>query len=61
DFTKAIADDINTPLALSYLWGALKVWPASKDIYNLALDFDKFLGLRLDEIKEETSEIPTEI
>ncbi|MCQ2565156.1 MAG: cysteine--tRNA ligase, partial [Clostridia bacterium] len=60
-FTECVADDINTPLALSVLWDALKNYKASKDIYNLALDFDKFLGLRLDEIKEETSEIPTEI
>lgn len=60
-FTSYVADDINTPLALSVMWDALKNNSDSTDIYNLVLDFDKFLGLRLDEIKEEKAEIPDEI
>lgn len=50
EFNAAIDDDINVPLALGVLWTALKEKP-SKDIYALALDFDKVLGLSLDEAK----------
>lgn len=50
EFKAAIDDDINVPLALGVLWTALKEKP-SKDIYALALDFDKVLGLSLDEAK----------
>jgi len=60
-FMEFIADDINTPLALSVLWDALKNNADSKDIYNLVLDFDKFLGLRFNEFEEEKVEIPAEI
>lgn len=60
-FSSHVADDVNTPLAISVLWEALKNNPDSKDIYNLALDFDKFLGLRLDEIDEIKTDIPDEI
>lgn len=60
-FSQYIADDINTPLALSVMWDALKNNPDSKDIYQLILEFDKFLGLKLNEIKEETIDIPQDI
>ena len=60
-FTAYVADDINSPLALSVVWDALKNNPDSKDIYNLILDFDRFLGLRLNEVEEEKIEIPNEI
>ncbi len=60
-FSSYVADDINTPLALSVLWDALKNYPDSVDIYNLVLDFDKFLGLKLDEIDQVEITIPDEI
>ena len=64
-FSEYVADDINSPLALSVVWDALKNNPASIDIYNLILDFDKFLGLRLNDVKEEkvedNSPIPQEV
>ena len=54
-------DDLNVPAALGVLFTMLKE-PASIDIYNLALDFDKVFGLSLDSVKEETGEeIPAEI
>lgn len=59
-FAAFVADDINSPLALSVMWEALKS-PASRDIYNLVLDFDRFLGLKLNELKEEKTSIPHEI
>jgi two-component system alkaline phosphatase synthesis response regulator PhoP len=44
DFKAAIEDDINIPMSLGVLWTMLKEAP-SKDIYALALEFDKVLGL----------------
>ena len=46
DFQAAIDDDLNIPLALGILWTMTKEAP-SKDIYALALEFDKVLGLDL--------------
>ncbi len=45
------------------MWNALKNNKDSKDVYELILDFDKFLGLRLNEIKEEIEQtvIPNDI
>ncbi len=60
-FEDAVFDDLNVPQALGVLFTMLKE-PASVDIYNLALDFDKVFGLSLDKIEEEKSEqIPSEI
>ncbi len=59
-FSEYVADDINSPLALSVMWEALKS-PASHDIYDLVLDFDRFLGLKLSEVEEEKQAIPQEI
>ncbi len=54
DYTKkfedAINDDLNIPLAIGVLWTMLKE-PKSKDIYNLALKFDKVFALDFDKIK----------
>ncbi|MDE7395031.1 MAG: cysteine--tRNA ligase, partial [Clostridiales bacterium] len=55
DFADAVNDDLNLPLALGVLWTLLKS-PYSSDVYKLALEFDKVLGLGLDNlppIKEE--------
>lgn len=60
DFLNAINDNLNTPLALGILFSMLKNEPKSNDIYNLALDFDRVFGLRLDKVKE-TEEIPQDI
>lgn len=63
DFVAAINDDLNLPLSLGVLWTMLKETP-SKDIYALALDFDKVLGLNLKDAKpaEKTAiEVPDEI
>lgn len=50
DFQDAIDDDINLPLALGILWTMIKEKP-SKDIYALALEFDKVFGLDLAKAK----------
>ena len=60
-FIDAISDDLNTPLAIGVIWTLLKEKP-SIDIYNLIMDFDKSLGLKLDEgIINEINDIPEEI
>lgn len=60
DFTNAVNDNLNTPLALGIMFSMLKNEPKSNDVYLLALEFDKVFGLRLD-AQEETQEIPQEI
>ena len=60
DFEDAINDDLNLPLALGVLWTMLKE-PKSKDLYNLALDFDKVFGLSLNEAKEPEGEVNKDI
>lgn len=60
-FTEAINDDINIPLGLGVLWNMLKEKP-SQAIYDLAMKFDKVLGLALDtEFAPEKVEAPEEV
>lgn len=56
-FVDAINDDINIPLALGVLFNMLKE-PKSKDIYDLALDFDKVFGLDFDKVALPTATAP---
>jgi cysteinyl-tRNA synthetase len=63
DFIDAVNDDINIPLSLGVIWTMLKETP-SKDIYALALEFDKVLGLSLNKAKpaeKEKIEVPDSI
>ncbi len=63
DFLNAINDDVNLPLALGVVWTMIKEKP-SKDIFALALDFDKVLGLSLDKAKPEEKpeiEVPDDV
>jgi len=65
DFSDAINDDLNVPMALGILFTMLKE-EKSVDIYNLALDFDKVFGLDLNTAApkkedEVLSDIPAEI
>lgn len=62
-FDEAVNDDLNIPLALGVVWTMVKE-PKSKDIYALALEFDKVLGLSLDNAQpseEAQEDIPEEI
>lgn len=62
EFVKAISNDLNTPLALGVLFSMVKNEPKSKQIYDLAIDFDRVFGVGLDRVAEEKSlEIPQEI
>ena len=62
-FEDAICDDLNVPLALGILWTMLRL-PKSKDVYDLALTFDKVLALDLDKVQDVRSapiDIPNDI
>ena len=62
DFTSAINDDLNLPLALGTLWNMLKDLPKSEDVYELAIKMDSVLGLDLDkEVVKQVEEIPQEV
>lgn len=62
-FSAAIANDLNTPQALAVVWDTLKSNIPSRDKYDLLLDFDEVLGLRLNEPRgEQTNEaIPQDV
>ena len=63
-FLEAINDDLNMPLAMSVVWDVVKQPEKSKQYADLLLDFDKILGLRLQETqRQETTslELPPEI
>lgn len=63
DFEAAINDDLNTPQALAVLWNLINSYSEAKkksnwqkninpkEIYKTILQFDKILGLRLNEVK----------
>lgn len=62
DFLNAINDNLNTPLAIGLLFSMIKNEQKSKDIYALALEFDKVFGLDLDKLEKENEEdVPEEI
>lgn len=63
-FEQAINDDLNVPLAIGVLWTMLRNSPKSKQVYDMALVFDKIFALDFDKVKEEEKpqlEIPEEV
>ncbi len=62
DFNKAINDDMNMPLAMSYVWELARYEKKSSKIAELLQKFDKVLAIKIDkEDKEEKNKIPKEI
>lgn len=59
DFNEAINDDLNMPVAMSVVWEVAKRTEKSKKLAELLKKFDKVLGIKIDEFKEE--EIPDDI
>lgn len=62
EFHKAINDDMNMPLAMSFVWEVIKYSKKSPEIAELLLKFDTVLGIKIN--KEETNkeiEIPEEV
>lgn len=56
DFNEAINDDLNMPVAMSVVWEVAKRTEKSKKLAELLKKFDRVLGIKIDEYKEE--EIP---
>ena len=62
EFHKAINDDMNMPLAMSFVWEVIKYNKKSPEIANLLLKFDTVLGIRIDKEEEKNNlEIPEEV
>ena len=60
-FDSGIGTDLNIPVGLSVLWQVVKSDLPDGDKRMLLLDFDRVLGLRLDEIKNEDIKLPAGI
>jgi cysteinyl-tRNA synthetase len=61
-FDGALADDMNTPQALALVWEVVKSNIPAPDKYDLLVDFDEVLGLKLNEVGAPSAEeIPVEI
>ena len=61
NFHNAINDDLNMPLAMRFVWEAIKIENKNPKVAQLLLKFDIVLGLKIDEQIEKKEEIPQEI
>ncbi len=62
DFSQALSDDLNLPLAMATVWKVARYGEKSKDLYNLLMDFDRVLALNLDVKREDEKEdLPNEV
>ena len=61
NFHKAINDDLNMPLAMSYVWEAARFEKKNPEVAKLLTKFDTVLGIKIDEVNSERQEIPQEI
>ena len=65
NFHKAINDDLNMPLAMSFVWEAARFEKKNPEVSNLLKKFDSVLGLKIDEepknTKQENLNLPEEI
>ena len=62
NFHEAVNDDMNMPLAMSYVWEAVRYNKKSSEVADLLLKFDTVLGLKIDkEPEQEEVEIPKDI
>ncbi len=63
-FQTAISTDLNTPQALAVIWETVKSSIPPGDKYDLLLEFDDVLGLKLDQVTEiivSPDKIPTAV
>ena len=60
-FHKAINDDLNMPLAMGVVWEVVRNEKKSPKLANLLLNFDRVLGLKIDEEDKKQENIPEEI
>lgn len=59
-FDEALANDMNTPQALAVVWEMIKSNISSQDKYDLLLDFDDVLGLKLSDVVISDADIDVE-
>lgn len=60
-FHEAINDDMNIPLAMSFVWSAIRYEKKSAKIAELLLKFDTVLGLEIEKEDKDEIQIPEEI
>ena len=62
EFHKAINDDMNMPLAMSFVWEVVKYPKKSPEIADLLQKFDTVLGIKINkEVKENNIQIPENV
>ena len=61
NFHKAINDDLNMPLAMSFVWEAARFEKKNPEVAKLLAKFDTVLGIKIDEISSQKDDIPQEI
>ena len=63
NFHKAINDDLNMPLAMSFVWEAARFEKKNPEVAKLLKKFDSVMGIKIDETsaKSNTQEIPQEV
>lgn len=61
EFLNSVNDDLNIPRAMAVVWSIIKDPRKSKQFWDLLMDFDKVLGLRLNEVSEKEEKIEPEI
>ena len=61
NFHKAINDDLNMPLAMSFVWEAARFEKKNNEVAKLLEKFDTVLGIEISKVKNNNEEIPEEI
>ena len=61
NFHKAINDDLNMPLAMSFVWETARFEKKNPEVAKLLAKFDTVLGIKIDKVNSEKEEIPQEI
>lgn len=56
EFMDSINDDLNIPKAMAVVWGIIKDNRKSRQFRDLLCDFDRVLGLKLEEVAERQDE-----
>jgi cysteinyl-tRNA synthetase len=56
EFLEAINDDLNIPKAMAVVWAVIKDTRKSKQFKDLLCDFDRVLGLSIDQVNEKKEE-----
>ena len=61
-FLEAINDDLNMPMAMSVVWDVIKNPNKSKKLAEILIDFDRVLGIKIEEpIYKNQEELPEDI